>query len=339
MKERNLSSHTAGKRFLTALLVCLFVALSASSAMAAKKPKLSKTKLSLRTGGSATLKVSNVSKAKKISWSVSNKNVISIKKVNKKKYTVTAKKPGTATFTVKVGKKKAKCKVTVSANVPIYTGSPEVDYLLKQICKDAKLKDSMSDEKLMYTLYKWMTKKCVYWYEAKKKYGTDKLKLYYDFGYNWDEDGGDDEDEDSYGPKGSVKSAIDAYKKECDAKAAKGLIKYNDGVHIKYQGYDNDYVMYYYTRLSGTCSYFASLFTMICERYGMKAGLVDGTIKDSKGEFVQHVISWVEMDGKKVFVDIGSSIHSYTRKKKFRKDYFKLSKKARENNYKFTTWW
>lgn len=72
-----------------------------------KKPKLSKTKLTLYVGKTAKLKVKN--NKKKVKWSSSKKSVATVSKKGK----VKAKKKGKATITAKIGKKKLKCKVTV----------------------------------------------------------------------------------------------------------------------------------------------------------------------------------------------------------------------------------
>lgn len=75
---------------------------------AATKPKLSKSKLTLSVGQSATLKVKGTKK--KVVWSTSNKKVAKVSKKGK----VTAVKKGTANITAKVAGKKLICKVTVA---------------------------------------------------------------------------------------------------------------------------------------------------------------------------------------------------------------------------------
>lgn len=109
----------------TALLCTL--ALSVTSFMvspdnvdAAKKIKLSKTKLVLTAGNKGTIKLKNATKKTKVTWKTSNKKVLKItRKVSKgKKAMVTFKvlKKGTAKlFAAIKGKKKLVCKVTVKA--------------------------------------------------------------------------------------------------------------------------------------------------------------------------------------------------------------------------------
>lgn len=82
-------------------------------AQAASKMKLSSKKLTLQVGMTKKLKVKKAKKKllKKAKWKSSKKKVATVSK----KGVVTAVAPGTATISVKVGKKKLKCKVTVVA--------------------------------------------------------------------------------------------------------------------------------------------------------------------------------------------------------------------------------
>ena len=77
---------------------------------AATKVKLSTTKKSINKDASFNLTIKGVKSAK---WSTSNKKVATIKKVSNTKYKITGKKAGSATITIKVGKKSYRCKVTV----------------------------------------------------------------------------------------------------------------------------------------------------------------------------------------------------------------------------------
>jgi uncharacterized protein YjdB len=72
------------------------------------KPKLNKTKATIRVGKTVKLKVTNY-KNSKVTWSSSNKKVATVSSTGK----VKGIKAGTATITAKVGKKSVKAKVTV----------------------------------------------------------------------------------------------------------------------------------------------------------------------------------------------------------------------------------
>ena len=108
---------------LTALVVALALAttLPGTTAQAKSKVAMNKVKVTVCTGKSYTLKMTDISK--KVKWSTSDKNVVSItKKSGKKteKVTIKGNKKGTATVTakVKVGKKTKtfKCQVTVKGH-------------------------------------------------------------------------------------------------------------------------------------------------------------------------------------------------------------------------------
>lgn len=108
---------------LTALAIALALAttLPGTTAQAKSKVAMNKTKVTVCTGKSYTLKMTGISK--KVKWSTSDKNVVSItKKSGKKaeKVTIKGNKKGTATVTakVKIGKKTKtfKCQVTVKGH-------------------------------------------------------------------------------------------------------------------------------------------------------------------------------------------------------------------------------
>lgn len=131
---------------LTLSLVVTGSGISADTASAAKKPKLSKSKLTITAGKTATLSVKNANK--KVKWSTSKKKVVKIGKASgakKDKVTLQAVKKGKAVITAKVGKKKLKCKITVKKPVPNFK-SVSVDnfdskcLVLKLKKKDASIK-------------------------------------------------------------------------------------------------------------------------------------------------------------------------------------------------------
>lgn len=102
------------KRFVITLftvVLCLTCVLSdGAQTEAAKKMKLSRTKLSLKKGKSKTLKVKNVKKGQKIVWKSSKKKVATVSKKGK----VKAKRAGRTVITAKIKKKTLRCRVTVT---------------------------------------------------------------------------------------------------------------------------------------------------------------------------------------------------------------------------------
>lgn len=93
---------------------------------AAKSPKLSSSRLSLKVGQSKVLKVKNYKK--KVTFKSTKASVAKLSSVKKTSVKVTAKKKGNCnvTATLKVGKKKKvlKCKVVVTAVGPVVTEAP-----------------------------------------------------------------------------------------------------------------------------------------------------------------------------------------------------------------------
>ena len=108
------------KQILCGTLVGLLVATAAPAAFAGNgyvteveaaskkaKPKLNKTKISVKTGKTYTLKVNGTTRMPK--WKSSNKKVATVSKTGK----VTAKKAGTAKITATIGKTRLTCTVKV----------------------------------------------------------------------------------------------------------------------------------------------------------------------------------------------------------------------------------
>lgn len=106
MKHRR---NTIMKKLLSLFLTfCLIGSLGMSTISAdAAKMKLNKTRLTLSAGSSYILKVKKASG--KVKWKSNRKSVATVSSKGK----VTAKKPGSATITARVGKKKYTCKVKV----------------------------------------------------------------------------------------------------------------------------------------------------------------------------------------------------------------------------------
>lgn len=83
-----------------------------------KSVSISKKKATVNKGFTYKLKLSNVPKGSKVTWSTSSKAVASVK-ASGSSCVVTGKKTGKATITAKVGNKKYTCKVTVKAQTAL----------------------------------------------------------------------------------------------------------------------------------------------------------------------------------------------------------------------------
>ncbi len=176
---------------LTAAMV--FTGVGGNTADAAKKAKISKSKLSLKVGESKKLSVKNLTKKqkKKLKWSSSKKKVASVSKKGK----VTAKKKGTAKITAKVGKKKFTCKVTVQKKgkvkpTPTPTPTPKTK---EQLVKEDRTNLEALVKRLVAT-------------GARIDTNIDNTEYYL-----WNDDGrldtiriGDDESTSDYGVKGKI---------------------------------------------------------------------------------------------------------------------------------------
>lgn len=111
------------RKFRVAAALVLSLALVAPLAFgsglttAAKKPKLSSSKISLKVGASKTLKIKNYKK--KVKWKSSKSAVAKLSAIKKTSVKITGKKKGsakvTATFKLSGKNKKLTCKVSVTA--------------------------------------------------------------------------------------------------------------------------------------------------------------------------------------------------------------------------------
>lgn len=105
---RNLTKK-AGK-YKIILYVTVASCIPAYFAGAKSVPKLNKKAVSIKVGQSAKIKVVHVGKKNKITWSVKNKKIATVKKGK-----ITGKKVGTTKVFAVVGKKKLVCKVKVTS--------------------------------------------------------------------------------------------------------------------------------------------------------------------------------------------------------------------------------
>lgn len=91
-----------------ALALCVTAFPADADAAKARRPKLSKIKITLKVGQKQTLNVKNIGK-KKIKWSSTKKRIVTVTK----KGVIRAVKPGKAVVKAKIGKTVLKCTVTV----------------------------------------------------------------------------------------------------------------------------------------------------------------------------------------------------------------------------------
>ena len=94
---------------LSISVLMIFTSLGFVTNVQAATVKLNKKTVTLKVGQTTTLKVKGTKK--KVTWTSSNKKVVTVTKKGK----IKAKKKGTATIYARVAKKKLKCRVTVKA--------------------------------------------------------------------------------------------------------------------------------------------------------------------------------------------------------------------------------
>ncbi len=137
------------KSSLSVVLCCIILmgvaVLSPISAGAKARPKLNKTKISIKVGKTYTLKLKNA-KAKKVKWISSKKSIATVSKKGK----VTAKNIGTATVTAKYKSKKYKCKVAVKPKRILFSKSFTVytNDTIKLTCTSAVKKWKTSNKNI-----------------------------------------------------------------------------------------------------------------------------------------------------------------------------------------------
>ena len=106
--------HMTKRNHLAAMAVIILFTLTLLLPMQTQAaPKISRKKITLTAGKTATLRVKGTKG--KVKWKSSKKKVVAVKKTSARKAKITAKKKGQAKVTAIVGRKKLVCQVTVKA--------------------------------------------------------------------------------------------------------------------------------------------------------------------------------------------------------------------------------
>lgn len=112
------------KLLLSSVLTLSMVLSCTGGVQAAKKPKLSATKVTVEAGKTKTVKVKNATK--KVKWSIkSGKSNVTLKNVKKASVGIKGKKAGKAKVQAAVSGKKLVCTVTVTAKKKDQTGKEQ----------------------------------------------------------------------------------------------------------------------------------------------------------------------------------------------------------------------
>lgn len=175
---------------------------------------------------------------------------------------------------------------------PIYTGAGWYDILIGEMVKKAGLKSGMSDEKIVKKAYLYLTKNFMYTKDLTKK---TKIRQYH---------------------KAPSDTRIKSMEQKVKELQAAGSIRVDDSYCSRFQVLDlsgdgntgaagyvmNNYWLYHL----GVCDDFSAIFTMMCNRMGVKAGKCGGLAYG-----YSHAWSWAYVDGEKYYFDPGNSIHMY----------------------------
>ena len=140
-----MTKQMAKKTLLITLTVLVMLIVLPSTAQAASKLKLNKTKATVYVGKTVTLKVSGASGA--VKWTSKNKRIATVKKTGSKSAKVTAKKAGKTTITAKNGRESVTCSLTLKnpyLNVKRKTLGVKQEFQLK--LTGAKIRSCTSDK-------------------------------------------------------------------------------------------------------------------------------------------------------------------------------------------------
>jgi hypothetical protein len=157
MKHMNFAKRALACGLAVALVVTggNIPSVNVSAAKKASKAKLSKSKVSVIAGSTTTLKVKKAKK--KVKWSTSNKKIAKVTKTSgkkKDKATILGVKKGKAVITAKVGSKKLKCTVKVTANKIKSVSVDKLDYSALTVKFTKKTSLNAGDVKVAVKEYK-----------------------------------------------------------------------------------------------------------------------------------------------------------------------------------------
>lgn len=189
--------------------------------------------------------------------------------------------------------------------VPILTGNDRVDYMAEQICRDAKVKTSLSESEKVRRIYHWMTvhQKHVHYYEG------GSFKKYYKLF--------------------SSKKKIKEYKASCGRLLEAGKLIYNNDYRLINQAWCME-------RRIGVCSDHAAIFKILCNHVGIEAGICSGYYLNRNGTKPPHSWNYAIVDGVTWYYDVDVEIQNY---QKGQGDYYwyQKTKKQAKATHQFET--
>lgn len=195
--------------------------------------------------------------------------------------------------------------ISSAVTVPILTGNAEVDYMAEQICKEAKIKSSQSDDEKVRRIYHWMTvhQKHAHYYEG----GSYK----------------------KYFRLASSKKKIKSYQKKTDALCQSGSLIYNHDDSLIRRAWHMEHRV-------GVCTDNAAIFKILCNHVGIEAGICSGYYLNRNGTKPPHSWNYAIVNGSVYYYDVDVEIQNY---KKGQGDYYwyKKTKAEAKLTHKFVT--
>lgn len=189
--------------------------------------------------------------------------------------------------------------------VPVLTGDMEVDYMAEQICKEAGIKDSLSDDEKVKRIYHWMTvnQKHAHYYEG------GSFQTYFNLA--------------------SSKKKIKAYRKKTDQLSENGELIYS-------YNYDMIRRKWCMERRIGVCTDNAAIFQILCNHVGVEAGICSGNYLNRNGTKPPHSWNYAVVGGVTYYYDVDVEIQNYG---KGQGDYYwyKKTREQAEQTHRFVT--
>lgn len=210
--------------------------------------------------------------------------------------------------TLPVSVKTVSVQITAKENtkgIPVLTGDMEVDYMAEQICREAGIKDSLSEDEKVRRIYHWMTvnQKHVHYYSA-GSYPT-------------------------YFKLASSKKKIKSYRKKTDQLSESGDLIYS---------YDTELIRrkWCMERRIGVCTDNAAIFKILCSHVGVESGICSGNYLNRNGTKPPHSWNYAVVGGVTYYYDVDVEIQNYG---KGQGDYYwyKKTRAEAERTHRFVT--
>lgn len=198
-----------------------------------------------------------------------------------------------------------KGKVTKSfkeLNIPIYTGSADVDYAAEVICKKV-IKKGMSQQQKVKALYDWVVDHCTH----DKDYGGHKTV--YSYKKNAKKAAAYDKKIWKQIFTGKADCNFDGFYYNCSYNAGNDNYWYDNGDEGYNKGYVDGHGQFertyeaFQTRKGG-CSYITRLFKALVNHAGLECTLVDGNFKNSNGTKMYHYWCFIRVNKKCAWYDV-----------------------------------